>query len=97
MGGDCDLVLANRRPVEAPSDLVSANRDAAESPSGNSRRVPEPCASSALRAGEADRDTERGGKQTTRASHGRFHGINFSSTTLNVIIYSTVCCVYTMT
>lgn len=76
MGGDCDLVLANRRPVEAASDLVSANRDAAESPTGNSRRVPEPCASLVLRAREADRDTEQGGKQTTHASYGRFHGIN---------------------
>lgn len=63
MGGDCDLVLANRRPAEAASDLVSANRDAAESPTGSSRRVPEPCASRALRAREADRDTERGGKR----------------------------------
>lgn len=75
VGGDCDLVLANRRPVEAASDLVSANRDAVESPMGNSRRVPEPCASLMLRAREADRDTEQGGKQTNHASHDRFYGI----------------------
>lgn len=45
MGGDCDLFLANRRPRAVASDLVSANHSAVQSPVGNSRRVPEPCAS----------------------------------------------------
>lgn len=72
VGGDCDLVLANQEPVEAASDLVSANRDAAELPMGNSRRVPKPCASLMLRAREADRDTEHGGKQEIHASHEQF-------------------------
>lgn len=75
MGGDCDLVLANRRTVEAASDLVSANGETAASPIGNSRRVPEPCASLMLGAREADRDTERGGKQTNHADFMGFHEV----------------------
>lgn len=75
MGGDCDLDLANRRTAEAASDLVSANGEAAASPIGNSRRVPEPCASLMLGAREADRDTERGGKQTNHADFMGFHAV----------------------
>lgn len=75
MGGDCDLVLANRKTAEAASDLVSANGEAAALSIGNSRRVPEPCASLMLGAREADRDTERGGKQTNHADFMGFHAV----------------------
>lgn len=75
MGGDCDLVLANWRTAEAASDLISANGEAAASPIGNSRRVPEPCASLMLGAREADRDTERGGKQTNHADFIGLHAV----------------------
>lgn len=75
MGGDCDLVLTNRKTAEAASDLVSANGEAAASPIGNSRRVPEPCASLMLGAREADRDTERGGKQTNHADFMGFRAV----------------------
>lgn len=75
MGGDCDLVLANWRTAEEASDLISANGEAAASPIGNSRRVPEPCASLMLGAREADRDTERGGKQTNHADFMGLHAV----------------------
>lgn len=83
VGGDCDLFIPNGRPGEAASDLDSANHGAAQSPVGNSRRVPEPCASVVLRAREADRDIEQGEKQT---NYLRFYGINHSLTSLYVMI-----------